>query len=135
MSLNLFAYGTLVFPEIFRQVTGAAAEPESAYLDDYVCRRLRGRPYPGALPRPGAVTRGVLYPGLDAATWKLLDAYEASCYERRLVEVRTARGTVSAHAYVLPSRKRYLLSHHPWRPVGFDPAHWSQALATGSAPR
>lgn len=110
----LFAYGTLELPEMVEAVTGRRLGSEPAWLPDHVRCLLRGRPYPGVVPRPGQRVPGRLLHALDAASLSRLDAFEGPEYERRELRVITPRGGRSALAYVLAPSCQHLLSDEPW---------------------
>ena len=46
---RLFAYGTLMLPDIWTAVTGRPAEPQPARLIGYACFRVAGADFPGIL--------------------------------------------------------------------------------------
>lgn len=118
--VNLFAYGTLQIPEVMEAVTGARFPSELAELIDYACCRIAGCPYPGLRPRPGAVTEGLLYRGIDQRTLGLLDAFEDDFYRRETRLVTTASGSrVAAEVYLVPPQHHALLIDRPWDLAAF----------------
>jgi len=118
--VTLFCYGTLVFPEVMRAVTGRSFAHEPARLAGWVRLHFRGRPYPGLRARLGGSTPGVLWHGVDAASSARLDRFEGALYERRTLRVRTARGAdVAAQVYVVAETELGRLSSQPWEPSRF----------------
>lgn len=113
---RLFCYGTLMFPMVMRQVTGWTGSHREASLPGFAVRRLRGVPYPGLVPGPGAVARGVLYEGLTSARLRCLDDYEGEFYRRQ--RVKLADGTL-AWAYVVAPRHRQRVSDACWDATHF----------------
>jgi gamma-glutamylcyclotransferase (GGCT)/AIG2-like uncharacterized protein YtfP len=112
---RLFAYGTLEIPELVRALLGRELAGEPARLEGWERFLLRGREYPGVVARPGACTPGVLYGGLDARAFALLDRFEGTRYERRELPVRSEEGAVlAAQVYVIPEAGRHLLGRLPW---------------------
>jgi gamma-glutamylcyclotransferase (GGCT)/AIG2-like uncharacterized protein YtfP len=98
--MNVFAYGSLMFPEVWTRVTGLTAPGMEALLTDYSVRRIRGQSYPVMAPEPGGVVKGVLYTGVPEEVSGLLDAFEGTFYERVVVGVTLADGAaVSAMVY------------------------------------
>ncbi|MGR8919998.1 MAG: gamma-glutamylcyclotransferase family protein [Gammaproteobacteria bacterium] len=117
---TLFVYGTLLFNEVFRGVTGVSRESETAVLDGYARLRVRGHAFPGIVPRRGASTSGRLVGRIDAALWRSLDAFEGEFYERRRVTVHgTDNRPRAAQTYVVRPRHRVMLEARDWSPEEF----------------
>ncbi len=130
MSGALFAYGTLVLPAVWEALTGRRALPRAARLADYARRPLRGALYPGIAPEAGAWTPGVLHPGIDAATWALLDAFEGPLYQRRRVQVTVeGGGRAAVWAYVVRPAERTRLAAGSWDPRAFAARHLPRYVA------
>ena len=130
MPSRIFAYGTLILPEVIEALLGRVPAGQPAVLDGFQRRRLRGRSYPGAAPRAGATTAGYLYDGIDGEELRLLDRFEGPLYERRPVRVRGRAGTLPAEAWIVTPRRRALLSPRPWDPVRFTGAPLSDFVRT-----
>jgi gamma-glutamylcyclotransferase (GGCT)/AIG2-like uncharacterized protein YtfP len=108
----LFCYGTLESPEVMRAVAGRDFPSEPARLRGYHRGLVRGAPYPAVVPRPGAVTPGVLYAGLDPRSLRRVDRYEGEMYAREDLPVEMPDGsTRRAWVYVLKRRWRHRLSY------------------------
>jgi gamma-glutamylcyclotransferase (GGCT)/AIG2-like uncharacterized protein YtfP len=86
----LFAYGTLMFNEVFKHVTKAIVEGESALLEDYQRYYVKNAEYPGIIPEQGSSIKGVLFRDLSDQVWERLDIFEGDEYERVLLDVKTA---------------------------------------------
>ncbi|MFW5845176.1 MAG: gamma-glutamylcyclotransferase family protein, partial [Planctomycetota bacterium] len=79
----LFAYGTLMFPEVFARVAGPPVLASSpCVLLGWRRHALRDATYPALVPCPGKRVQGVCY--VEPATGQLqrLDAFEGDEYER-----------------------------------------------------
>ena len=61
MKMNLFANGTVMWPDVLQAVTGL---------------QLDGQPYPVRIPSIGAFVEGVLYENLPESAWAGLDTDE-----------------------------------------------------------
>lgn len=106
---------------VLEALTGRRFPSEPATLAGFARFLLRGRTFPGAVPRPGECTSGRLYHDLDARSLALLDAFEGELYERRRVEVRNATGqSRAAFAYLLSAAHEALLSSQPWERERFE---------------
>jgi gamma-glutamylcyclotransferase (GGCT)/AIG2-like uncharacterized protein YtfP len=100
---KLFAYGTLVDPEVVRRVVGRALPMREAVLPGYERVRHPRLFYASIQPNPDAQVDGQLIEGIDDAAWKALDEYEGPYYEKKLVQVDIgdiSREMVEAAVYV-----------------------------------
>lgn len=96
-------------------VTGIRAAHCSATLDGYRRHPVIGAEYPGMVARAGHQVRGVLYLDLPAAAWQRLDRFEGEEYERRVVEVALADGTVArAWTYIFRAELAARLGEGDW---------------------
>lgn len=128
MPHRLFAYGTLMIPEVFERVTGRPAPASPATLLGFVRRRVRGACYPGLRPEPGGRVEGTLYEALDTALVDALDRFEGSLYERRTLRVETVRGPRRAFVYAVPLRRQNALEASGWDPDEFRRLHLREFL-------
>ena len=112
--MNLFAYGTLLVPEIWLAVAGRACESVEVVLPGYAIRR--GGDFPGIIRAPDAAgVPGRVFLDLDAELLERLDQYEDSFYERIEVGPRDGQGqALTAQAYVVPERCAEVLSDEAW---------------------
>jgi gamma-glutamylcyclotransferase (GGCT)/AIG2-like uncharacterized protein YtfP len=123
---NVFVYGTLQSPEVFRRVTGRPLVARSASLPDYARYRLCGLCYPGVIAEIGVVTDGLLIEGLDPSELARLDAFEDDFYRRESLMIRTSSGErVMAEVYVIPPHQRDRIDPRPWSFDDFAPSEWA----------
>jgi gamma-glutamylcyclotransferase (GGCT)/AIG2-like uncharacterized protein YtfP len=123
---HLFAYGTLMFPEVWRIVVGREFETTLASLVGYEILRVQEAVYPGILrvapsgsssvePRAASAVPGLVYFDLDASSLARLDAFEGPEYVRQtVVVVCQDGGEVEADAYVVPRESAHLLTDEVW---------------------
>lgn len=117
--MHVFTYGSLMFPEVWRRVTGGLHAAERARLADHARHAIRGVSYPGVTGCPGAAVDGVLYRDVDAAALAALDAFEGPEYRRATVTVTCENGdTVEAGVYLYLVAEK--LSESPWDAGAFD---------------
>ena len=129
--MRLFCYGTLMFPEVMRRVTGRHLEVARATLDDYGCYTVSGHVFPGIVRESGAVTQGLVYEGMGGTLLHRLDLYEGDFYERRRVCVTDMDGRpLQAWAYVIPHASRGILSPQSWDRDVFEREHLKTYLQT-----
>jgi gamma-glutamylcyclotransferase (GGCT)/AIG2-like uncharacterized protein YtfP len=120
--MNLFAYGTLMFPAIWRAVVGREADGEPATAKGFAVFRAPGDVYP-VMFQGGAndVARGVVYRDLDDATVQLLDDYEAGIYDRVAIVATLASGeTIPCQCYLLRREYERPASLEPWDAATFE---------------
>lgn len=117
---NLFAYGSLVFPEIMQAVAGRAFAGIDAVLPGYRCCRIKGCDYPGIIPAPGFLTPGRIYQDIDPIILARLDRFEGGSYLRAAVEAVGVDGErFRAFAYVVRDDQRHILVDQPWNPADY----------------
>lgn len=117
MTKNLFAYGTLLVPEIWRHVVGRDFPNEPATLPGYEIRRVRDADYPAVRPSadPAAFVTGRVYRGLDDASLARLDAYEDDLYDRIAVTLLDrSSNPVASDVYVASPIGLSRLSDDGW---------------------
>jgi gamma-glutamylcyclotransferase (GGCT)/AIG2-like uncharacterized protein YtfP len=120
--MHLFAYGTLMFPEVWRAVTGRADRGAPAHLRGFAVSRVRNGVYPVMLAAgDDAVVAGLVYRDLDAATVAALDEFESDLYNRVAVTaILASGGAIGAQAYVVPAARREHASREPWDAAAFQ---------------
>jgi gamma-glutamylcyclotransferase (GGCT)/AIG2-like uncharacterized protein YtfP len=114
--MHLFAYGTLMFPEVWERVAGKQFVSEPATLDGFLVRRVADDVYP-VLLRGDAHDRaaGLVFRDIDDNALAALDDYESSFYDRIAVVVTSAANEpLECQAYVLPKRLQQEASDEPW---------------------
>ena len=124
--MELFTYGTLMFPKIWETVVGKGAtalDAQPASLAGYEIRRFSGHEFPGIFESRRDVTPvpGTVYSGLSTGQMDALDRYEDSAYFRDVVTVRLETGeTLEAQTYVVREAHRHRLSTDGWTAQWFE---------------
>ena len=127
--MHLFAYGSLLLPEVMRAVTGRTFRAQGAVLRGYAAFRLMEAPQAAILPFPDTATEGAVYFDVDEASLRCLDAFEGDVYARQEVNVQTEDGAwVEAEAHVIRFKHRRLLSAKLWDEDEFRSKGLNQAL-------
>lgn len=115
----LFAYGSLMYPEVWGLLTGGGHRREPARIHGFNRRRRRGEVYPVVYAGSESV-EGILYWGLSAWELERLDRFEGSEYQRRRVAATTAGGRrVETWVYVFTGDPREV-TEDPWDPGWFE---------------
>ena len=123
MSLNVFTYGSLMFPEVWGRVVRGNYRSTAACLDGHARFEIVGETYPGMVDRPGNSVDGVLYFDVSPADIAALDAFEGAEYRRDTVRVALPSGEMvdaGTYIYLLPQK----LSESPWMPEAFQMARF-----------
>ncbi len=87
---SLFAYGSLMFPEVLRVLLDRVPEQIAASASGWRIIGLSGRVYPALIPGDGVVS-GYLLTGLTREEWRLIDAFEDPVYDLRSVALTDGR--------------------------------------------
>ncbi len=120
MTRHVFAYGTLMFPEVLAAVTGRLRMGEPATLAGFRRWRVRDRVYPAITEEPGASVQGQLYRDLKPGELGMLDRFESEFYDRCELTVTDGDGqSLSAWAWVLRPGREWMISRDPWSPEAF----------------
>jgi gamma-glutamylcyclotransferase (GGCT)/AIG2-like uncharacterized protein YtfP len=121
---RLFAYGTLMLPEVMEIVAGCRGAAQPALLLGHRRRLLRGAVYPVLLPAAAESVAGVLWEGLDAGALARIDRFEDAIYERTLRRVALAGGEErEAFVYLLSPAHHALASAEEWDEAAFRARH------------
>ena len=116
--MNVFTYGSLMFPDIWQRVAGDGHRFEPAFLPGYARYEIRGVPYPGLVRQKEAAVSGMLYFNVDDVDLRKLDIFEGAEYRRETVTVSlSADYNVVAETYVFMVPER--LTMRTWDPQTF----------------
>lgn len=117
--MNLFAYGTLMWPEVLKSVIGRQLEGTPVTLQGYRRLRIKGEQYPAVIPATGDEVGGILYTDLSASEFLHLDRFEGEEYDRVAVRID---GT-EANLYVLAEGWLHIADDQIWLPEQMSPDH------------
>lgn len=114
--MDLFTYGTLMFPAVWARVAQEECPARRAVLPGHEARQLAGFDFPGLVKCEGAITPGLLYEGVSDDAMLRLDEYEGDCYVRVVVSVELEDGSrIDAQAYLLQPAYRHLVRPERWQ--------------------
>jgi gamma-glutamylcyclotransferase (GGCT)/AIG2-like uncharacterized protein YtfP len=121
--MHLFAYGTLMFPDVWRRVVGRAFAAQRAILGGFSVRCVDLGAFPVMIRSDSIEERveGLVYFNIDDATRKRLDEYESALYERiDVYPVLDSGNAIACQAYVLSDgKRRHALTEH-WDAAQFQ---------------
>lgn len=128
--MNLFAYGTLQFPQILEAVCGQRVVGEAAVLRGWRRMGVRGAVYPAITREPASEVDGLVFRGLGTGALRQLDAFEGNEYRRLAGRVETRSGAmVPALFYVAAPALQTRLDGRPWSAEQFAATGLSRYLA------
>jgi gamma-glutamylcyclotransferase (GGCT)/AIG2-like uncharacterized protein YtfP len=115
--MNLFTYGTLMFPEVWARAAREECVSRRAVLHGYEARRLSGVAFPGLIEAPDVTTPGLLYLNVSPEAMARLDTYEDDFYTRVPVTVELENGeTMTAQVYLMSPEYRLIVLPERWTP-------------------
>jgi gamma-glutamylcyclotransferase (GGCT)/AIG2-like uncharacterized protein YtfP len=120
--VDLFVYGSLLFPEVMRVLIGRVPATTPAALAGWRIAALPGRVYPALVPAE-ALAKGQLVIDLTPKEWQTLDAFEDPVYDLRRLTLTDGR---DAWAYVCPDHTD--ASPHDWDIHTFERDHLTDYL-------
>ena len=125
---NLFTYGTLQIPEVWRSVAGCEFASLDSQVADFAVYRFREFDFPGMIAEQGGSATGTIYLDIDVTTLQRIDHYEGDFYSRETIQVVCEGGQQrSCQVYLLTAKYSDQLSDQPWTVESY--------LATGGLER
>ncbi len=117
----LFAYGTLMFPEIIEAVVGRVPDQRPAIIEGHRRLVVAGELFPALIVNEEGddTVEGVIYSNISPKEWDDLIAFEDPFYKLERVDVHCSGRQMSALAFVLPLALSSLLSEKIWEPDAF----------------
>ncbi|WP_319499859.1 gamma-glutamylcyclotransferase family protein [uncultured Draconibacterium sp.] len=106
--MNVFVYGSLLFPEIAEGLCGKKLKSEEATLRGYSRFALKEADYPAIIKKNNAKVKGKVLLNLDENAIYLLTFYEGDDYGMAPVKVETNSGIVNAVAFVWMAGNEFL---------------------------
>ncbi len=127
--MNVFAYGSLMFDEVWLGVVGRMVPSVTASLENFEAWKIAGEPFPGMAPASGHRVTGRVWSGISQIELDRLDAFESGIYDRQPVFVRTAVDpSLQCWAYVVQPGFQTLLLPEPWDRDEFRRLHLATFL-------
>lgn len=119
---EVFVYGSLIYPQVWRRLVRGEHRGEPAVLQGWRRCALRDASYPGAVVDPAARIEGWLWHGVDAEDLLRLDAFEGAEYRRQAVDV-IVDGSRVVRAEIYAFRDAQRLAPHDWDRAAFERGH------------
>lgn len=114
--MNLLAYGTLMAPDIMKEVSGGVWGSIPVILEGYRRYGIRGEQYPGIVRADEGQVEGVLYLDVSPEAITRLDLFEGKTYSREPVRVLQKSEGIpfEAMTYVVKPEFVHLLTLESW---------------------
>jgi gamma-glutamylcyclotransferase (GGCT)/AIG2-like uncharacterized protein YtfP len=113
--MNVFTYGTLMYPEVWQTVVGRQFATVEGIAPGYAVYRVSNAVFPGMVAAQDESVRGVVYLDVDPVSLARLDKFEDDFYERQSVRVECDDDQQrTAEAYIVPPASRGVLTDEPW---------------------
>ena len=114
--MNVFTYGTLMFPEVWQMVVGRIYSTLGATLPGHAIFAVRGVVYPGMIRTDDScVAQGLVYLEVETTALAQLDQFEDDFYARELVTIACSDGHErKAYAYIIRDEERHVLTNQRW---------------------
>ena len=122
-TFTVFAYGTLMFDDIWQSVVRGSYSKCQATVTGFTRRKIVNELYPCIIAASSHNTvSGIVYFDVTKDDKKRLDDFEGEYYSCQAVEcMSTLSKKTIAHAYVLKEQFSYLVSPESW-----DAAHFAR---------
>ena len=134
--MNIFAYGSLIIPEVWESVTGELHRSEPGRISGFIRRTIHGATYPGIIASETGAgdvdVDGAIYYDVGAEALAALDEFESDFYVRSAVDAVATDGgggLVACQAYLVPEANAHLLSESEWDLERFAAEHLEEFLA------
>jgi len=106
--INVFVYGSLLFPEIADGLCGQTVKSEAATLKGFARVAIKGADYPAIIPMKNSEVKGKVLLHLNEKAIGLLAFYEGNEYKIVPVEVETDSVIINAIAFVWKAGYEFL---------------------------
>ncbi|MDH3649393.1 MAG: gamma-glutamylcyclotransferase [Saprospiraceae bacterium] len=115
MMTDLFTYGTLMVPAVWRSVVEDRYRSQTAWLSDFQRLTLKNQVYPSLIPAADQIVQGVLYLDISPDDLCRIDDFEGNMYERIGVGCTMGKNeSVKAQTYLLRNEFHHLVSQQIW---------------------
>ena len=126
--MNLFVYGTLVFPELYTAITNRQRKKYKAILKGYKRVSLENLPFPALVKASEHTQPGFLIKNIEPEELLLLIDYEGDMYEYEQLEVQLDHSVCDAIVFLLKPEFEGLISGEEWDMDGFSKLHLDSYL-------
>ena len=117
--INLFVYGTLMFPQVMTTLTGLTPTYAPAVARNTARFSIRNQVYPGLVNRSGNLTMGYLIRNLDEVNWHLIKAFEGNEYSVGPVAIETQQHNMNAYTFFVHAHSLDIVANSFWNPESF----------------
>jgi len=115
---HVFVYGTLLFPEVVKGLTGYSFQTIEATLNGYHRCTVKNSDYPAIVKKPGSQVDGKILLNLDNRSYEILRFFEGDEYQCISVDVQTANSKYTACVFIWMGANE-MLEKADWNPELF----------------
>jgi len=119
---NIFVYGTLLFTEITKKLTGKSFKTLPAVLPEFKICSIKERDYPAIFVENGSETKGKILLDVEDSDLQILSFYEGDEYKKEKVTVLINGKPEIALAFVW-AKENELLENKKWDLHRFEINH------------
>lgn len=124
--MRLFAYGTLMWPEIMAGVIGRKIDGRPAVLSNARRLKVKNEVYPSLISAACGEVNGILYENLTPDEIHALDRFEGPEYDRREVSVHVDGLPLPAETYFTSAEGMKLVEDSEWTIADLPPEKLQQ---------
>jgi len=97
---QVFVYGSLIFSELVKALTGTTFSTKGGILPDFKCFAVNGADYPAVVFHKGSSVKGKILLNVDDRSLEILRFYEGDEYECITASIHTENETTKALVFV-----------------------------------
>lgn len=121
-SVNIFCYGSLMYPEVWHLVVEDRYKQEQARVFGYGRRKIKNEEYPGLITtKQEDIVQGVVYFDVSNYDLKRLDIFEGNQYIRIKVNcLLNDDFFIDAHTYMINPQQQSIVENENWNKEEFE---------------
>jgi gamma-glutamylcyclotransferase (GGCT)/AIG2-like uncharacterized protein YtfP len=120
--INVFCYGSLMYPEVWNLVVEGDYQQQPAKLFGYRRKKIKNEEYPGIIAgNQEDMVEGTIYLNLSNHDLKRLDLFEGDLYLRvKLNCLLPQNSYLTAHTYVINPQYQTIVDEQDWDKQQFE---------------
>lgn len=131
MNHNLFTYGSLMFPEVWRYFQSEeSSDHQNATLTDFKRISIKNEYFPAIVPAGNFAVTGILYHNISDETLDKINLFEGDLYLKNKVTVETQSNLkIEAWTYILSPQYYHLADKPLWDESKFKTLHLQEFIS------
>ena len=121
-SVNMFCYGSLMYPEVWHLVVEGRYQQQQAKIFGYQRKKIKNEEYPGLITtRQEDSVQGIIYFNVSAQDLERLDIFEGNQYIRIKVNCLLSNNSyLETHTYIINPQYRMVVENEDWDQEEFE---------------